>query len=74
MNYTAKIRKSAILIEEAIMDIEMRDKFLKLWKKYFNNAELPVTFYFSDDATGTEAAGNLSLPRCVIGALGAARE
>ena len=56
------------------MDIEMRDKFLKLWKKYFNNAELPVTFYFSDDATGTEAAGNLSLPRCVIGALGAARE
>jgi len=24
------------------MDIELRDKFLLLWKKYFNNAELPI--------------------------------
>jgi len=39
------------------MDIELRDKFLILWKKYFNHAELPVTFYFSDDETSAEPAG-----------------
>ena len=56
------------------MDIKLRDKFLILWKKYFNHAELPVTFYFSDDETSAEPAGSLSLPRCVIGALGTVRE
>ena len=30
------------------MDIVVRDKFLTLWKKYFNNAELPITFYYTD--------------------------
>ena len=39
------------------MDIELRDKFLTLWKKYFNNAELPITFYFSDDGTRALPAG-----------------
>jgi hypothetical protein len=56
------------------MDIKLRDKFLILWKKYFNLAELPVIFYFTDDDTRAEPAGSLSLPRCVIGALSTVRE
>ena len=56
------------------MDIKLRDKFLILWKKYFNHAELPVTFYFTDDNTRAEPAGTMALPRCVIGALGTVRE
>ena len=43
------------------MDIELRDKFLTLWKKYFNNAELPITFYFSDDGKPRPAGGERSI-------------
>jgi hypothetical protein len=31
------------------MDIGTRDHFIQQWKKYFNNADLPITFYFTDD-------------------------
>jgi uncharacterized protein (DUF169 family) len=55
------------------MDIKLRDKFLTLWKKYFNNAELPITFYFSDDETRALPAGKETLPRCVIGGLAEVR-
>ena len=51
------------------MDIEIKDKFLLLWGKYFGNAELPITFYYTnkeDQATMSEPE---SVPRCVIGAL-----
>lgn len=27
------------------MDLSLRDKFLALWWKYFDGAELPITFY-----------------------------
>jgi hypothetical protein len=56
------------------MDIAFRDKFLTLWKKYFNHAELPITFYYTDVITGAQPAGNESLPRCIIGALANIRE
>jgi uncharacterized protein (DUF169 family) len=51
------------------MDMSLKQKFLTLWKKYFNNAELPITFYYSDKPVTTEAAKPGSGPRCVIGAL-----
>jgi Uncharacterised ArCR, COG2043. len=56
------------------MDIEMKDKFLELWKKYFNNAELPITFYYTDEEGHAETADSKSLPRCVIGALAEVRK
>ena len=56
------------------MDITLRDKFLALWKKYFNNAELPVTFYYTDTPDNSKPARDESLPRCVIGALTSIRE
>jgi len=30
------------------MKIEIRDHFIKQWKKYFNNADLPITYYYTD--------------------------
>jgi uncharacterized protein (DUF169 family) len=30
------------------MDIQKRDKFSTLWREYFKNAELPITFQFSE--------------------------
>jgi uncharacterized protein (DUF169 family) len=56
------------------MDLNLKDKFLKLWKKYFNNAELPITFYYSDKTGNAEAAKASPEYRCVIGALDRVRK
>jgi uncharacterized protein (DUF169 family) len=51
------------------MDMNFKQKFLKLWKKYFNNADLPITFYYADKPVDAEIVKPGSVPRCVIGAL-----
>jgi uncharacterized protein (DUF169 family) len=55
------------------MEVELRDKFITLWHKYFNNAELPFTFYYTNEIGNTPAA-NKETPRCVINALGSVRQ
>ena len=56
------------------MDIAFRDKFLTLWKKYFNNAKLPIIFYYTNEEGHAKSAKTEKLPRCLIGALGSIRE
>ena len=56
------------------MDMNVRDKFITLWKKYFNNAALPLTFYYTDEEGRAELAVQESSPRCVIGALAEVRK
>jgi len=56
------------------MDAATQGKFLTLWKKYFNNADLPITLYYTDEAGHAEAVKPDSVPRCVIGALAKVRE
>jgi uncharacterized protein (DUF169 family) len=51
------------------MDIAFKEKFLKLWKKYFNNAPLPITFYYTDKPANAEIVKPGSVPRCIIGGL-----
>ena len=51
------------------MNAAVKEKFLTLWKKYFNNAELPITFCYTDEEGHAEAVKPGSVPRCVIGAL-----
>ncbi len=51
------------------MDMEIKDKFTTLWRKYFKNAELPITFYYSDKEGRVELVKPGSVARCVIGAL-----
>jgi hypothetical protein len=51
------------------MDLALKEKFLTLWKKYFNNAALPITFYYTDAAGHAGAVKPGSVPRCIIGAL-----
>jgi uncharacterized protein (DUF169 family) len=48
------------------MDAAFKEKFLALWKKYFNDAPLPITFYYTDRAEPVKPG---SVPRCIIGAL-----
>jgi uncharacterized protein (DUF169 family) len=55
------------------MDMKIKDKFIELNKKYFNNAELPITFYYSDTGEQVELVKPGSVSRCVIGALAEVR-
>ncbi len=56
------------------MDMELKDRFISLWKKYFNNAELPIAFYYTESEERAELAAPGSVPRCVIGAISGVRK
>lgn len=56
------------------MEIKLKDRFLGLWKKYFNDAELPIIFYYTDEEGHAEKVKPGSVARCVIGALAKVRE
>ncbi len=56
------------------MEAATKEKFLTLWKKYFNDAELPITFYYSDEEEHAEKVEPGSLHRCIIGALAEVRK
>lgn len=56
------------------MDLELRDKFGALWEKYFDDAELPITFYYTDEEKRGELVKPGSVPRCIIGALANVRK
>jgi hypothetical protein len=55
------------------MDTRIRDRFIELNKTYFNSAELPITFYYSDTGEQAELVRPGSVSRCVIGALAEVR-
>jgi len=56
------------------MDMKIVEKFIQLWRKYFNDAELPVTFYYTDEEGHAELARHGSVSRCLIGAIAKVRE
>jgi len=56
------------------MDIRIVEKFGLLWRKYFNDAELPVTFYYTGEEGHADVAKPGSVPRCLIGAIAKVRE
>ncbi len=51
------------------MDIDKKEKFNTLWRKYFDDAELPITFYYTNEEDRVEIPKINSIPRCVIAAL-----
>jgi len=56
------------------MDMKIVEKFSQLWRKYFNYAELPVAFYYTDEEGHAELPKPGSVPRCLIGAIAKVRE
>lgn len=48
------------------MDMKIKEEFIVLWKKYFDGAELPITFYYTDEEGGAEPMERTSGHRCVI--------
>jgi uncharacterized protein (DUF169 family) len=56
------------------MDMSIKEKFSMFWKQYFNNAELPITFYYTNEEGHAEVCAPDSVPRCVILALASVRK
>jgi hypothetical protein len=48
------------------MNIEIRDHFIQQWKKYFNNADLPITFYYTDKPDEAEIVPSSGKWNCII--------
>jgi hypothetical protein len=46
----------------------LRDRFFSLWRKYFGNARLPITIFFSDESP-QEAAAATKSGECIVTAL-----
>jgi len=51
------------------MNQELKNNFIRLWKQYFNDAELPVTFYYTDNDAGDDFAEKPKGRSCLIGEL-----
>jgi len=55
------------------MDIELKGRFLGLWDKYFDGAELPIVFYYTDEAPEVELVKSFSGHRCMMADLSKVR-
>ncbi len=58
------------------MDIKLRDKFIEYWYKYFNGADLPIAFYYSDKLMDVKLEPQAAPPpahECVIANLASVR-
>jgi uncharacterized protein (DUF169 family) len=56
------------------MNMNLKEKFSELWKKYFDDAELPITFYYTSEEGHAELCAPDSVPRCVVLALSNVRK
>jgi len=51
------------------VNIENRNKFIEKWSRYFGDAELPVTFYYSEESGGADVVPVSKAWKCIIGEL-----
>jgi hypothetical protein len=51
------------------MDMPFKGYFIRMWQNYFNNAELPITFYYTNEEGHADLAKPGTVPGCVMGAL-----
>jgi len=56
------------------MDLKIKEEFLRLWRKYFKTAELPFTFYYSDNEEGAELVQPPKAHQCIIAPLAKVRK
>ena len=55
------------------MDLELRDRFVERWPRYFGGAELPITFFYTDEESRADLAPMPSDHECLLGSLGRVR-
>jgi uncharacterized protein (DUF169 family) len=56
------------------MEVSLRDWFMARWRKYFDGAELPIAFYYTDREGSAQAAKPPIGHRCLIAALSQVRK
>jgi uncharacterized protein (DUF169 family) len=56
------------------MDMQLKERFLERWKKYFDGSDLPITFYYSNEAGNLEVVKPPSGHQCFIGVLSRVRK
>ena len=56
------------------MDQQIKEKFITLWRKYFAGADLPITFYYTDDEGCAQKAKAPIGHRCIFGPLARVRK
>lgn len=56
------------------MDQEIKEKFIRLWVKYFARADLPITFYFTNDEGCAPRPKAPAVHRCIFGPLAKVRK
>ena len=56
------------------MDMKFKDKFSRLWQKYFDGASLPIIFYYTDEVGRAQPMKPTSVHSCIIGDLVKVRE
>lgn len=55
------------------MDMDLRDAFIAKWSRYFNGADLPIVFYYSNNSNDVQVHSKPSGHQCLIGVLNKAR-
>jgi hypothetical protein len=55
------------------MDLELRDRFVERWRRYFGKAELPITFYYTNEEGRAELAPMPADHECLLGPLARVR-
>jgi uncharacterized protein (DUF169 family) len=48
------------------MNVEIRDHFIEQWKKYFNNADLPIAYYYTDHPDKEDIVSPSGKWSCII--------
>jgi uncharacterized protein (DUF169 family) len=56
------------------MDMILKAKFLELWSRYFDNAELPIIYYYTDQEDRADCVSPPSAHQCMIGMLARVRK
>ena len=51
------------------MESQFSSNFVRLWGKYFTGAELPITYFYTDNPSKEDLEGSLVVDRCLIGNL-----
>ena len=49
------------------MEMAFKEKFARLWKKFFNGALLPITFYYAEESGTADAVKPGAVPHCIMG-------
>jgi uncharacterized protein (DUF169 family) len=55
------------------MDMKLKEKFIQLWDKYFDGAELPIAFYYTAEIRDMEKIEPPSGHRCIMADLSKVR-